>query len=113
MASRAQGPRRSSPPSPFAAPRPHPRTPPRARLIGRFVWVATKEGVLYEVDLSEARVCDSKMHLHSTAIVLLERVGDKVIALDDGGKISTWVAPAPAAPAPGDAEGSATPGRAM
>ncbi|KAK0532058.1 hypothetical protein OC842_003418 [Tilletia horrida] len=79
------------------------------KTMGRFVWVATKEGVLYEVDLSEARVCDSKMHLHSTAIVLLERVGDKMIALDDGGKISTWVAPAPAAPAAGDGEGSATP----
>ncbi|CAD6897706.1 unnamed protein product [Tilletia controversa] len=71
------------------------------KTMGRYVWVATKDGGIYEIDLSEARVVDNKMNLHSTAIILLERVGDKMISLDDGGKISTWVA-TPSAAAEGN-----------
>ncbi|KAL9933319.1 hypothetical protein V8E36_008037 [Tilletia maclaganii] len=77
----------------FRCPAPSPTHAAARRTMGRFVWVATKEGAIYEVDLSEARVVDSKTHLHACAVILLERVGDKMIALDEGGKISTWVPP--------------------
>ncbi|KAE8239878.1 hypothetical protein A4X13_0g8028 [Tilletia indica] len=76
------------------------------KTMGRYVWVATKDGGIYEIDLSEARVVSCKTGLHSAPIVLLERVGDKMISLDEGGKISTWVA-TPSTPVMGPSQGNA------
>ncbi|PWN50981.1 DNase I-like protein [Violaceomyces palustris] len=58
---------------------------------GRYVWCGTKEGHLWELDVYEAAITDCRSNIHSSPIQLLQRVGNRMISMDDGGKISIWL----------------------
>lgn len=59
---------------------------------GRYLWCGTKDGHIWELDIAEAQVVHSRQNVHSDAIQLLKRVGNKMLSLDEGGKISIWLA---------------------
>ncbi|TKY89630.1 hypothetical protein EX895_001415 [Sporisorium graminicola] len=58
---------------------------------GRYLWCGTKDGHIWELDVAEAQVVYSRQNVHSDPIQLLKRVGDKMVSLDEGGKISLWL----------------------
>ncbi|CDU25496.1 uncharacterized protein SPSC_05389 [Sporisorium scitamineum] len=66
---------------------------------GRYLWCGTKDGHIWELDVAEAQVVYSRQNVHSEPILLLKRVGDKMVSLDEGGKISLWLPSADPDPA--------------
>lgn len=58
---------------------------------GRYLWCGTKDGHIWELDIAEAQVVYSRQNVHSDPIQLLKRVGNKMLSLDEGGKISIWL----------------------
>ncbi|PWY97211.1 LOW QUALITY PROTEIN: DNase I-like protein [Testicularia cyperi] len=58
---------------------------------GRYLWCGTKDGHIWELDVAEAQVVFSRQNVHTAAIQLLKRVGNKMLSLDEGGKISIWL----------------------
>ena len=66
---------------------------------GRYLWCGTKDGHIWELDVAESQVVYSRQNVHSDPIQLLKRVGDKMITLDEGGKISLWLPSADPDPA--------------
>lgn len=62
----------------------------------RYLWIATKDGTLAEIDLREGRVTDThaKAHAHSvTHIFTVDRPVPTMLTLDEGGKLQIWAAP--------------------
>ena len=59
---------------------------------GRYLWCGTKEGTIVEFDLSESSVTICRSNIHTAPVILLERVGDQMISLDESGKICIWLA---------------------
>ncbi len=66
---------------------------------GRYLWCGTKDGHIWELDIAEAQVMFSRQNVHTDPIQLLKRVGNKMISLDEGGKISIWLPSADPDPA--------------
>uniref|UniRef100_V5E355 Endonuclease/exonuclease/phosphatase n=2 Tax=Kalmanozyma brasiliensis (strain GHG001) TaxID=1365824 RepID=V5E355_KALBG len=66
---------------------------------GRYLWCGTKDGHIWELDIAEAAVVHSRQNVHSDPIQLLKRVGNKMLSLDEGGKISIWLPNASTDPA--------------
>lgn len=66
---------------------------------GRYLWCGTKDGHIWELDIAEAQVMYSRQNVHSDPIQLLKRVGNKMLSLDEGGKISIWLPSADPDPA--------------
>ncbi len=66
---------------------------------GRYLWCGTKDGHIWELDIAEAQVVHSRQNVHSDPIQLLKRVGNKMLSLDEGGKISIWLPSADPDPA--------------
>ncbi|SNX85752.1 uncharacterized protein MEPE_04461 [Melanopsichium pennsylvanicum] len=58
---------------------------------GRYLWCGTKDGHIWELDIAEAAMVYSRQNVHSDPIQLLKRVGNKMLSLDEGGKISIWL----------------------
>ncbi|UZJ55473.1 hypothetical protein CBS101457_004793 [Exobasidium rhododendri] len=58
---------------------------------GRFLWCGTKEGNLLEFDALDPCVTVTRNNVHTAAVVLIERVKDKMISLDESGKICIWL----------------------
>ncbi|PKI84210.1 hypothetical protein MVES_002141 [Malassezia vespertilionis] len=74
---------------PLALPTP---TGPLASADGRFVWYGTVCGALAELDTYTGQLTGVCSSVHKSPIVLLRRVGQTIVALDESGKISSWVA---------------------
>lgn len=66
---------------------------------GRYLWCGTKDGHIWELDVTEAQVIYSRQNVHTAAIHLLKRVGTKMLSLDESGKISIWLPAADPDPA--------------
>ncbi|GAK68070.1 DNase I-like protein [Moesziomyces antarcticus] len=66
---------------------------------GRYLWCGTKDGHIWELDIAEAQVVHSRQNVHSDPIQLLKRVGNRMLSLDEGGKISIWLPSADPDPA--------------
>ena len=66
---------------------------------GRYLWCGTKDGHIWELDIAEAQVVFSRQNVHTDPIQLLKRVGDRMLSLDEGGKISIWLPSADPDPA--------------
>lgn len=66
---------------------------------GRYLWCGSKDGHIWELDVAEAQVVYSRQNVHADPILLLKRVGDKMLTLDEGGKISVWLPSADPDPA--------------
>ncbi|KAN0061391.1 hypothetical protein ACQY0O_006238 [Thecaphora frezii] len=58
---------------------------------GRYLWCGTKDGHLWELDVAEAQTVYSRTTVHTAPIQLLRRIGNKMISMDESGKISTWL----------------------
>ncbi|PWN92684.1 DNase I-like protein [Acaromyces ingoldii] len=58
---------------------------------GRYLWCGTKEGSLIEFDVAESAITQTRTTAHSAAVCLLRRVGDRMISVDEGGKICIWI----------------------
>ncbi|KAJ9474188.1 Endonuclease/exonuclease/phosphatase [Pseudozyma hubeiensis] len=80
-------PNHGCPPLPAVGKRAHGETADE----GRYLWCGTKDGHLWELDIAEAQVVHSRQNVHSDPIQLLKRVGDKMLSMDEGGKISIWL----------------------
>ena len=55
---------------------------------GRYVWIGTKDGHMFEVDVTTGKLTGSKLSLHLYAITRILRRGDAMISLDDTGKVT-------------------------
>ena len=75
------------PPKPAVGVRSHGETADE----GRYLWCGTRDGHLWELDVAEAQVVYSRTNVHTVPIHLLRRVGNKMISMDEGGKISIWL----------------------
>ena len=56
----------------------------------RYVWVGTKEGHLFEVDLQEGTTTESRTTAHAGPIVGIYKCGDCMITVDEQGKTQSW-----------------------
>ncbi|GAA5822802.1 hypothetical protein JCM11251_004386 [Rhodosporidiobolus azoricus] len=57
---------------------------------GRFVWVGTKEGDLYEVDTEHRVVTQVRQNAHAHPLHWIFRAGRAMLTLDESGKVSFW-----------------------
>lgn len=60
---------------------------------GRYLWCGTREGSLCEMDIVQATVQSSKHNLHTAPVVILQRVGNGMLSVDESGKICIWLPP--------------------
>ena len=58
---------------------------------GRYVWVGTKDGNMYELDVTTGQLIGSRLSIHLNAITRIIRHGDKMISVDDSGKVTVWM----------------------
>ena len=58
---------------------------------GRYVWVGTKDGNMFELDVTTGQHMGSRLSVHLNAITRIIRHGDKMISVDDSGKVSIWM----------------------
>ncbi|PWN34225.1 DNase I-like protein, partial [Meira miltonrushii] len=59
---------------------------------GRYLWCGTKEGDMFEYDIEAMRVTSTRMSAHTGPVLILQRVKDNMISIDESGKICTWLA---------------------
>ncbi len=57
---------------------------------GRYVWIGTKDGNMYELDVTTGQLMGSRLSIHLNPIMRIIRHGDKMISVDDGGKVTIW-----------------------
>jgi hypothetical protein len=57
---------------------------------GRYVWIGTKDGHMYELDVITGKVTGTRLSIHLYAITRILRYGDEIISLDDSGKVTIW-----------------------
>jgi hypothetical protein len=55
---------------------------------GRYVWIGTKDGHMFEIDVTTGQLTGSKLSIHLYAITRILRNGDAMISLDDTGKVT-------------------------
>ena len=60
---------------------------------GRFLWCGTKDGHLWELDISTGKVTDAKPNVHSAAVVNIFRYHQSVLTLDELGKLNVYEVP--------------------
>jgi hypothetical protein len=58
---------------------------------GRYVWIGTKDGHMYELDVITGQLMGSRLSIHLNAITRILRHGDELISLDDSGKVTIWM----------------------
>jgi hypothetical protein len=58
---------------------------------GRYVWIGTKDGNMYELDVTTGELMGSRLSIHLNAITRIVRNGDKMISVDDSGKVTVWM----------------------
>lgn len=58
---------------------------------GRYVWIGTKDGNMYELDVTTGELMGSRLSIHLNAIMRIIRHGDKIISVDDSGKVTIWM----------------------
>ena len=58
---------------------------------GRYVWIGTKDGHMYELDVTTGQITGSRLSIHLNAITRILRHGDEIISLDDSGKVTIWL----------------------
>jgi hypothetical protein len=58
---------------------------------GRYVWIGTKDGNMYELDVTTGQLMGSRVSIHVNAITRIIRHGDKMISVDDSGKVTIWM----------------------
>jgi hypothetical protein len=58
---------------------------------GRYVWIGTKDGNMYELDVTTGQLMGSRISIHLNAITRIIRHGDKMISVDDSGKVTVWM----------------------
>ena len=59
--------------------------------VGRYVWVGTASGNIWELDTLEEKVTGSRSHVHGEAVIKMVRVGNNMFCLDESGKTSVWM----------------------
>lgn len=59
-------------------------------LCGRIVWMGTKEGHLWEVDIRASNVLQKRGNVHMSAITDIHVVGDSLWTISEDGKICIW-----------------------
>ncbi|KAM0792295.1 hypothetical protein ACM66B_004984 [Microbotryomycetes sp. NB124-2] len=60
---------------------------------GRYAWVGTKDGHLFEIDTNTAKVTHSRPHIHVSSVSAIFRSGRMMVTIDEAGKVYTWGAP--------------------
>lgn len=55
---------------------------------GRYVWIGTKDGHMFEIDVTTGKLTGSKLSIHLYAITRILHYGDAMISLDDTGKVT-------------------------
>lgn len=58
---------------------------------GRYVWIGTKDGNMFELDVTTGQLMGSRLSIHLNAITRIIRHGDKMISVDDSGKVTIWM----------------------
>lgn len=58
--------------------------------MGRIVWLGSKEGHIWELDLDQQVVSNKRMHAHMAPIVAVEAVGQIMWSVSEDGKICVW-----------------------
>ena len=58
---------------------------------GRYVWIGTKDGNMHELDVTNGHVMGSRLSVHLNAVTRIIRHGDKMISVDDSGKVTIWM----------------------
>ncbi|EKM58956.1 uncharacterized protein PHACADRAFT_249089 [Phanerochaete carnosa HHB-10118-sp] len=58
---------------------------------GRFLWIGTKDGHLFELDIQAGVVCGMKLAIHSHAVTHIFRYGQAMVTLDETGKALVFV----------------------
>lgn len=58
---------------------------------GRYLWIGTKDGHLFELDLQTGVVCGMKLAIHSHAVTHMFRYGQAMVTLDETGKALVFV----------------------
>jgi hypothetical protein len=58
---------------------------------GRYVWIGTKDGNMFELDVTTGHLIGSRLSIHLNAITRTIRHGDKMISVDDSGKVTIWM----------------------
>ncbi|MCO5565706.1 hypothetical protein L7F22_019380 [Adiantum nelumboides] len=70
---------------------------------GRYLWCGTKEGDMFEYDLEGMRVKSNRTNAHTGPVLVLQRVKNDMISIDESGKICTWLAKDQSSPSLKDA----------
>lgn len=61
-----------------------------ATLRGRIIWLGTKEGHLWEVDIYKPGISHKRTNVHMHPIVAIQAVGDNMWTMSEDGKICIW-----------------------
>lgn len=59
-------------------------------MCGRIVWLGTKEGHLWEVDIYASEVRQKRVNVHMFPVVAIQAVGDILWTVSEDGKICVW-----------------------
>jgi len=57
---------------------------------GRVLWLGTKEGHLWEIDISKPDIVERRTNAHTGAIVAIHRCFSDIWSLDESGKLQVW-----------------------
>ncbi|KAK4058851.1 hypothetical protein OIO90_000297 [Microbotryomycetes sp. JL221] len=60
---------------------------------GRYAWVGTREGHLFEIDAKTSRIIATRQHVHVSAVTGIFRSGRMMVTVDEAGKVFTWGEP--------------------
>jgi hypothetical protein len=57
---------------------------------GRYVWIGTKDGHMFELDVTACQLTGTRLSIHLSAVTRILRHGDGVLSVDDTGKVAIW-----------------------
>lgn len=60
------------------------------QLDGRVIWLGTREGQLWEINIDYPGISNKRVNVHLTPLVLIHRCGNIVWTLSDDGKLCIW-----------------------
>jgi hypothetical protein len=58
---------------------------------GRYVWIGTKDGHMFEFDVTTCQLTGTRLSIHLSAITRIICHGDAVLSVDDTGKVTIWM----------------------
>lgn len=61
-----------------------------ATMRGRILWLGTKEGHIWEVDLYSSGIRQKRVNVHMYPIIAIQAVGDTLWTISEDGKICIW-----------------------